>query len=160
MGLYAQHSPEYDAYIGSPEWEVRRAAAMKKANNICERCGVSFEPKELDVHHLTYDRLGHEWPSDLKVVCRRCHPAEDEERGFVRWAVKKYGPRGKEQINDPHAWREYRGDLRSNEKREAEELRNRERGQAEFQASEMHDPEWERRMLAFCLIDSSTDDEL
>jgi hypothetical protein len=27
----------------------------------------------LEVHHLNYDRLGHEWAEDLIVLCGRCH---------------------------------------------------------------------------------------
>jgi 5-methylcytosine-specific restriction endonuclease McrA len=36
----------------------------------CERCG-KFKP--VDLHHLTYARLGHEEDGDLKLYCRDCH---------------------------------------------------------------------------------------
>lgn len=55
---------------------------MKKyANFTCNRCKTKFHPGALDVHHLTYDRLGNERPSDLQVLCRaKCHPIADAER--------------------------------------------------------------------------------
>ena len=55
---------------------------MKKiAGNTCQRCEKSFHPSELDVHHRTYERLGHELPSDLQVLCRvTCHPIGDAIR--------------------------------------------------------------------------------
>jgi hypothetical protein len=30
-------------------------------------------PYRLEVHHLTYERLGWEQPDDLLVLCERCH---------------------------------------------------------------------------------------
>jgi hypothetical protein len=35
----------------------------------------------LDVHHRNYERLGHESPHDLQVLCRgTCHPIADSHR--------------------------------------------------------------------------------
>ena len=55
---------------------------MKKyANFTCQRCRTKFDPGELDVHDLNYDRLGNERPSDLQVLCRaKCHPIADARR--------------------------------------------------------------------------------
>jgi hypothetical protein len=67
----------------------------------------------LQLHHLTYDRLGCELDSDLKVVCVVCHEIEDAERKRAvanksfdayyercldSWASRKYG----EQWEDRH----------------------------------------------------------
>lgn len=43
---------------------------MKAAEFRCVRCGVK---RQLEVHHLTYDRLGAELDTDLEVVCSGCH---------------------------------------------------------------------------------------
>jgi 5-methylcytosine-specific restriction endonuclease McrA len=66
----------------------------------CEDCGC--KSGRLELHHLTYDRLGHEWPSDLKILCVRCHARADREReererkrrieaAFGTWFEKKTG---------------------------------------------------------------------
>jgi len=39
----------------------------------------------LDVHHLLYDRLGHEKLSDLIVLCRLCHNAFHRNQLFPQW---------------------------------------------------------------------------
>ena len=35
----------------------------------------------LDVHHLTYERLGREKDEDLRVLCRACHGDEHRQMG-------------------------------------------------------------------------------
>ncbi|HXE67478.1 MAG TPA: HNH endonuclease [Rhodanobacteraceae bacterium] len=63
---------------------------MKKyANFTCQRCKRKFHPSELDVHHLNYERLGHERPSDLQVLCsNKCHPMADALRS-ERVAIRR-----------------------------------------------------------------------
>lgn len=39
----------------------------------CEDCGGLFYHHEINVHHLTYERLGHECESDTVVLCETCH---------------------------------------------------------------------------------------
>lgn len=34
-------------------------------------------PRNLDVHHLTYDRFGREELDDLVLLCRDCHKEVD-----------------------------------------------------------------------------------
>jgi len=62
----------YSLYLRSQEWQKTRAAALKRARYRCQLCGV-FQWVTLDVHHSTYERLGHELPADLIVLCRDCH---------------------------------------------------------------------------------------
>lgn len=71
------HSQKYREYLRSPEWEIRRKWIKALAGNKCERCGATIG---LEVHHRTYERLGHELPDDLEVLCRRHHKEADEER--------------------------------------------------------------------------------
>ena len=63
----------YAAYLESDHWKIVRRQALQRALYACERCGQS---KHLNVHHLTYVRLGAEEPDDLEVLCRGCHKAE------------------------------------------------------------------------------------
>ena len=77
----AGRSAIYEQYIKSAKWR-RISTAMKKfAGFTCQGCGAKLHPTELDVHHITYDRLGNERPSDLRVLCRaKCHPVADAKR--------------------------------------------------------------------------------
>ncbi|NGX54204.1 MAG: hypothetical protein K1000chlam4_00929 [Chlamydiae bacterium] len=60
----------YQEYINSEAWAKRRIVAKIAAGYKCQKCGFEYE---LDVHHLTYENLGHEKAEDLLVLCRRCH---------------------------------------------------------------------------------------
>ena len=68
------HSPEYVAYLKSPESVARGRLLTRQYGSRCTCCDTipSFG-NPLDLHHLTYERLGHERAEDLTVVCRNCH---------------------------------------------------------------------------------------
>ena len=61
---------EYESYLRSPEWKVRREGMLDIANNQCELCTSS---ELLTVHHCTYNSFGKEEPRDLVLLCWRCH---------------------------------------------------------------------------------------
>lgn len=63
-------SMPYPAYLQTPEWEAKRLAALRRADNHCELC---YAEQTLHVHHKTYARRGDERLSDLIVLCERCH---------------------------------------------------------------------------------------
>jgi 5-methylcytosine-specific restriction endonuclease McrA len=72
----------YHWYLASPYWKVRRRAALKRANYLCQNCGQ----RATQVHHLTYVGVFNESPSDLVALCDRCHadlhhktPANDNQ---------------------------------------------------------------------------------
>lgn len=62
---------EYQAYLASDDWKERRDEAMSRANGQCEICTAPAS----DIHHLSYQNIGAELPSDLMAVCRVCHLA-------------------------------------------------------------------------------------
>lgn len=68
--LEAVGSYSYAHYLKSKHWKKRRKAFLSIVGNdrctICQRKGV--EP-----HHVTYERVGEEWDSDLIPLCRKCH---------------------------------------------------------------------------------------
>ncbi len=66
------HSERYRAVMASGGWRRRRRRAIGRAGRRCQRCGARGP---LDVHHLTYARLGRERPGDLLAVCESCHRA-------------------------------------------------------------------------------------
>jgi hypothetical protein len=67
----------YGAYLRSPGWLNRRSAAIRNSGGRCESCDAAAP---LEVHHLTYRRLGAELPEDLVALCRACH---EERHGGV-----------------------------------------------------------------------------
>jgi hypothetical protein len=66
-------SPSYHAYINGAEWRRRRDAKLSELGHRCQGCD---ETERLEVHHLTYDRLGRERMEDLMVLCHLCHARE------------------------------------------------------------------------------------
>ncbi len=68
----------YDKYIKSAQWRNICALLKKQAKHLCQNCGRPSP--SLSVHHLTYERFGHERMSDLQVLCTPCHDEADEKR--------------------------------------------------------------------------------
>jgi len=69
---------KYEGYLRSKKWAIKRKLKLLSVDFRCEKCGYSgidetIMEKTLDVHHLTYDRLGDENLEDLQVLCRDCH---------------------------------------------------------------------------------------
>ena len=60
----------YEEYIQSPEWQKRRKILLIEHGSKCALCPRTCE---LHVHHLNYERLGHERAEDVMVLCARCH---------------------------------------------------------------------------------------
>lgn len=71
-GLDLEKMP-YQEYLQTTYWKKFAHKARKKADYCCQKCGRGNTL--LDVHHLTYERRGKEWYSDVLVLCRQCHNA-------------------------------------------------------------------------------------
>lgn len=67
---------EYMAYMKSPEWKAIRAERLKLDDSTCQHCGACYVP--LQIHHITYKRLGEERLEDLISLCETCHKKEHE----------------------------------------------------------------------------------
>lgn len=76
---WSQWRPPFDyaAYLASHEWRERRNDALRRDGFRCQRCSAT---RRLQVHHLTYVRVGHEDPDDLVTLCARCHKHVDPPR--------------------------------------------------------------------------------
>lgn len=61
---------EYHAYLKTPKWKAIAQRVNKRANGICEGCGLL--PLS-EVHHLTYDHVGDEFLFELVGLCSACH---------------------------------------------------------------------------------------
>lgn len=77
------HKHWYAEYLRSHEWKKLRARILRQRGKRCELCGTgqyatvgcvrTSMPSVLQVHHLTYERVGEELDDDLVVLCRDCH---------------------------------------------------------------------------------------
>lgn len=61
---------DYQAYLASRAWALKKEAVRKRCQGICERC---MKAAMYACHHLTYARIGHEELTDLQGVCQPCH---------------------------------------------------------------------------------------
>lgn len=61
---------DYNLYINSDEWRLKRNYILNKRGYKCERC---FSKKNLQIHHITYENLGFELDNDLIILCKNCH---------------------------------------------------------------------------------------
>jgi len=64
----------YNTYLKSIYWKVKRRWALRAAGYKCSKCGACH--CVLQVHHLTYERVGCEKLTDLEVRCVACHGAD------------------------------------------------------------------------------------
>jgi hypothetical protein len=87
---------DYEQYIKSDDWERRRKIRIQigvelAGKPVCEWCrqhAARTEP--IEVHHLTYERLGREDCFDLMVLCRCCHrDIEKRIRNLVATRLKR-----------------------------------------------------------------------
>lgn len=72
--------PDYHTYIQSDEWRATATAAKEAAGWRCQVCNRPSTAVTLDAHHRTYERLGHERPDDITVLCRDCHELYERNR--------------------------------------------------------------------------------
>ncbi len=73
----------YNTYLKSPEWRGRVEKVMQRDRNVCRADLLGCARFATQVHHLTYDHLGHEPLFDLIAICAPCHArltALDRER--------------------------------------------------------------------------------
>ena len=64
----------YRRYLKTQHWQQIRAKVLQRAGNKCEMCGFEpWRPGTLQVHHLSYDRVGRESLEDLVAICPKCH---------------------------------------------------------------------------------------
>lgn len=68
---------KYDAYLETPEWLALRDLVLDRSDGVCEGCGLQ---RAVQVHHVTYEHVFHEFLWELRAVCLDCHKRiHDEE---------------------------------------------------------------------------------
>ena len=114
---------KYDAHIRSAQWKGTRAAIFMMRGAKCEDCG--YGSATLQLHHLTYERMGNERLTDLVILCRKCHVKADAKRDaeterkrkkreavwrldkqFNRWCAKRgvYGDAREDMVDAFNCW--------------------------------------------------------
>lgn len=90
-------------YYSSPAWAAKRAERLNIDGFKCARCGFT---RALEVHHINYDRFGHEDVSrDLITLCKKCHKeieAQKKELNPIQIEHHSVYLAGK---ISPHDWR-------------------------------------------------------
>jgi len=66
---------KYAEYLGSEAWEQKRKQRLAISNWKCAACGSGHQ---LQVHHLTYERIFNEEMADLLPLCEYHHAAAEE----------------------------------------------------------------------------------
>ena len=61
---------KYKLYLNSKEWFSVKQNLFKLRGKKCEMCNST---DDIQVHHLHYDNIYMELPTDLLVVCKTCH---------------------------------------------------------------------------------------
>ncbi len=80
MTRYYSSDIDYNEYIKSPEWRSRANAAKQRAGYRCRICNRHQTEIPLHAHHRTYERLGHELPDDITVLCEDCHRLYEQHK--------------------------------------------------------------------------------
>lgn len=68
-------------YLSSTSWSQLKAKRLEIAGYKCEFCGAR---NHLQLHHITYARLGKEKLSDLAILCSTHHNQLHEKLGKDR----------------------------------------------------------------------------
>ncbi|MGY4330705.1 putative HNH restriction endonuclease [Bradyrhizobium sp. LB7.2] len=78
----------YHDYIASRSWRQNpaRLAELKAAGFRCRVCNHDGSLGAIEVHHRTYERLGHEALGDLTALCRNCHRVVTDHLRRLRYA--------------------------------------------------------------------------
>ena len=66
----AKGRERYMLYLRSNAWKRLKRRIIAKRGGFCQDCGSK---KELQLHHLNYERLGAERGTDLRLLCKSCH---------------------------------------------------------------------------------------
>lgn len=74
MTRVIRFNAEYEPYLDSDAWDTKRKQRLALDGHKCSRC--QRDNVKLDVHHITYERIGRERMTDLISLCRRCHRRE------------------------------------------------------------------------------------
>lgn len=90
--------------MGVLRLEIREKVLLR-SRGTCERCKVN---KAEHMHHLTYARVGREWPSDIEHICIICHGLYHPHHKFrTKWEQRVMSQRRAKRNHKPKVpWQE------------------------------------------------------
>lgn len=65
-------SEEYQAYLNSKEWFIKRMEKAREQHYTCQKCKKVIM-HGFHIHHKTYKNFGNEPLPDLMFLCEECH---------------------------------------------------------------------------------------
>lgn len=68
-------------YMQSNKWKATRQLILLRDDYSCLSCSSK---DRLEIHHITYKRMGNEKLSDLATVCRNCHQEIHDKYGYYK----------------------------------------------------------------------------
>ena len=81
---------DYDVYINSNHWKVKRYWLADAKGWKCEGCGFTpFIKSQVEVHHKTYKNLGKETVDDIQILCRKCHSEKHPTNRYMNRELKR-----------------------------------------------------------------------
>ena len=66
----ALETVEYSEYLRTDHWARIRQRTLRYWEN---RCAICYSQDNLQIHHRTYSRRGHEQDNDVVALCSYCH---------------------------------------------------------------------------------------
>ena len=63
----------YNAYLQSEHWKKLRNSRIKWESGVAECAACHKKTTNVQLHHVSYKRLGNERKEDLIVLCNECH---------------------------------------------------------------------------------------
>ena len=85
--LPKEGNAQYQNYLLGDHWRAFRLKVLAERRE-CQECGIDYRKavklyrQWLNVHHLTYERIGQEKPADVEVLCYGCHM---KQHGLGDW---------------------------------------------------------------------------
>ncbi len=91
----------YQTYLQSTHWKATRTKYIKRTYDGATKCKLCAGYGPIEIHHITYARVGHEARKDLIGLCRECHEllhdvmfvdgqSPDRLPGVIKQAARKW----------------------------------------------------------------------
>jgi hypothetical protein len=76
---------QYERYMASDHWKARKDRYFRTHEKRCAACG---SVDEVQLHHLSYEKMGREPNDDLMPLCQICHSLVHEYHQAVGGALR------------------------------------------------------------------------
>lgn len=103
-------SMPYEQYLKTPEWAEKREKVLSRDGHRCRACNSE---ENLQVHHRTYMRRGHEDLNDLTTLCGPCHEHFHQKISQDEIMLRTYAPpddpalREERKLASERKWEDY-----------------------------------------------------